>query len=107
MFNGLDLLRDSPQLFRLLERYAKLGASDAEVWQDRLMQMEGLNPKDLVKLHGLLIAFGWVEQNTGHVPTLQAGMVPACYRATALGRRALADVRRGQVDEEGVDRAAA
>jgi hypothetical protein len=50
-----------------------------------------LNLKDLVKLHGLLIAFGWVEQNTGHVPTLQAGMVPACYRATVLGRRALAD----------------
>jgi hypothetical protein len=45
MFNGLDLLRDSPLLFRLLEHYAKLGATDAEVWQDRLMQMRASTPR--------------------------------------------------------------
>ena len=37
-----------------------------EVWQDRLMEMEGAAAKELTQLHGELIAFAWIEQNTGN-----------------------------------------
>jgi len=51
------------------------------------MEMEGVEVRDLVKLHGLLIAFGWLEQNLGHVPVIRSGAVPCCSRVTAAGVR--------------------
>ena len=80
MFDELERLRSCPSLQRLLLHYAGLGAVDGEAWQDRLMQLADALPKDLVKWHGELLAFGWVEQNTGLTPT--------CYRVTLQGLRA-------------------
>jgi hypothetical protein len=47
------------------------------------------------------LAFGWVEQNTGVMPSLQPGAVLGCYRVTSAGLRALrrAEVAR-ETDEE-------
>ena len=84
MFDELDRLRANPHLVQLLSHYGKLGEANREAWQSRLMGMEGIEPSELTKLHGLLLAFAWVEQNTGHVPV--------CYRVTLAGQRALRQI---------------
>src|SRR5436305_1306444 len=73
-------LEENPHLLTLLSHYAQMGTEDRVTWRDRLMQMEGVEPKQLSALHGELIAFDWVEQNTGHT-------LSACYRITLNGLR--------------------
>jgi hypothetical protein len=80
MFDELDRLRTNPHLRDLLCHYAHLGAENREAWQGRLMHLEGVEAAALVKLHGELLAFAWVDQNTGQVPI--------CYRITLAGLRA-------------------
>jgi hypothetical protein len=77
----------------LLAHYAEAGATNQEAWQDRVMNLEGIENQDLIRMHGKSIAFGWLEQNTGGVPVLQQGSVPQCYRVTAAGLKALKMVR--------------
>jgi hypothetical protein len=103
MFDELESLRDTPELQRLLGHYAEAGAADPEAWQDRLAHLEGIEPQELVRLHGLLIAFGWLAQNTGNTPAGKPGVLAACYRVTADGVRALrraagARVEGGEAD---------
>jgi hypothetical protein len=99
MFDELDYLRESPDLQRLLGHYAEAGAADREAWQDRLMELEGVEPRELVRLHGLLLVFNWVEQNTGNTSACRSGVVPACYRITAAGLRAT-KLARGPAEGE-------
>jgi hypothetical protein len=89
VFDELDWLREDSELRRLLAYYAEAGAPDREASEDGLMALDGVEARELVRLHGLLIAFGWAEQNTGHTPACQPWAVPACYRATAAGIRGL------------------
>ncbi len=98
MFNELVRLHDMPSLFDLLSHYAALAAPDRQVWQDRRMQQDGCDGREMTRLHGELIAHGWVEQNTGVTPMLGKGEVPACYRVTTAGLRALKQVKTGEVD---------
>jgi hypothetical protein len=97
---GQGALRQSEALGRLLTHYADLGAADREAWQDRRMDLEGVEPRDLVRLHGQLLARGWLEQNTGATPGLKPGVVAACYRVTAAGLRALRQARDGDPEED-------
>ena len=99
MFDELEAFRNSPDLQRLLDHYVQLCADDRELWQDRRMEMEEVEPRALVKLHGLLIAFGWLEQNAGQIPVIRAGAVPSCYRVTAAGVRTAKMVRNGVPEE--------
>ena len=92
MLDDLDRLRSNPTLLTLLVHYADLAGDNRATWQDRVMEMEGVEPSTLVKLHGDLIAFGWIEQNTGQTPVLKPGTVAACYRVTAQGLRAIKQV---------------
>ena len=78
-------LLGSESLLRLLSHYVEWSAPDRQAWHDRLMRLDRCEPRDLSKLHGKLIAFGWLEQNTG--------ILPACYRATRAGVRALEEVQ--------------
>ena len=96
MFDEMDRLRDDNALFALLSHYAALGAPDRQVWQDRLLQLGGVEGKHLVRLHGELLAYGWLEQNTGLTPVLRRGEAPACYRITTGGLRALKQLRAEQ-----------
>jgi hypothetical protein len=89
MLDELQVLQGNEYLSRLLAHYAEAGATNRESWQDRVMNLEGVERQELIKLHGKLIAFGWLEQNTGAVPILQQGAVPQCYRVTGAGLRAL------------------
>jgi hypothetical protein len=93
MIDELDLFRTDMALQRLLGHYAEAGATQPEAWQDRVMHLEGVEPRDLTRLHGQLIAFGWVDQNTGQTPVLKPGVVACCYRATRDGLRILKQVR--------------
>src|SRR5690348_11791773 len=89
MFDEMDRLRESKELHDLLDHYRQLAAPDRQVWQDRRTAMEGVEPRELIQLHGELLAYGWLEQNTGATPTARPGAAPACYRITILGLRAL------------------
>jgi hypothetical protein len=89
MAEDADRLRDEEPLHRLLSHYVDLGAEDRAAWQDRLMELEGLQPPALARLHGELIAYGWLEMNVAAPPALGVGVVPRCYRATEASRRAL------------------
>jgi hypothetical protein len=94
MFDEWERLSDDGRLFALLAHYAQSGASDREAWQDRVMTMAGVEAKALARLHGELIAHGWVEQNTGLTPVLKPGVAAACYRITSAGLRALKQARQ-------------
>ncbi|MBY0525445.1 MAG: hypothetical protein K2R98_18710 [Gemmataceae bacterium] len=98
MFEDLDRLRASEPLRQLLKRYVEV--ADVQAWQDRVMAMDGLKPRDLVDLHGQLLAFDWLEQNTGVVTAGSPGTVAGCYKATAAGRRALQAALDVPVEEE-------
>ena len=89
MLDDIQRLRNSPPLLQLLSHYADQGK---EGWTNRLMHLEGVEPSELVKLHGELIAFSWADQNTGQVP--------CCYRVTASGLKAIQQVNGG-VDDDG------
>ena len=77
-----DFLRDAQALRDLLAHYAALAAPDKQAWHPRRDLRDGENPRGLSRLHGELIAHGWLDQNTGI-------LAPGSYRATRAGMRAL------------------
>ena len=98
MFDELGRLAADQKLKDLLEHYGALGAENRELWQPRLSIVDGVDSFGLSRLFGVLIAFGWIEQNTGG---------PGCsYRITTSGLRALRRVRNGDFDEELLSEAA-
>src|SRR6266849_2390425 len=102
MRDELQLLKGNANLSRLLSHYATAGAADRETWQDRVIELEGADRQGLVKLHGILLAYGWIEQNTGTVSLLQPGLVRQCYRITAAGLKALRTAAgKSDADAEG------
>jgi hypothetical protein len=81
MFDELERLASDPNLKDLLSHYALLGQENRELWHPRLAQLADNDSRSMSRLYGALIAFGWVEQNTGG---------PGCsYRITSTGFRAL------------------
>jgi hypothetical protein len=87
MLDESQRLRENPHLLSLLSHYAQQGTEDRATWRDRLMQMEGIEPKQLSVLHGELIAFDWIEQNTGQASPMKDGVLANCYRITLNGLR--------------------
>jgi hypothetical protein len=87
MFDESQRLQENPHLLALLSHYAQQGAEDRTTWRDRVMQMEAVEPKQLSALHGELIAFDWIEQNTGQASALMDGVLANCYRITLNGLR--------------------
>jgi len=63
------------------------------------MELEGTDDKHLTTLHGELIAFDWIEQNTGHA-IYKDGRLSACYRITQQGFRAFRRLHGIVVAEE-------
>jgi hypothetical protein len=100
MFDELERLKDTVALQHLLAHYAQAGVVDRERWQDRLMRWEGVEAKELVKLHGELIAYGWVEQNLGTSSSAKPGVLAGCYRVTAAGLRAWQHAQYGPAEED-------
>ncbi len=98
MFDEMDRLRDVKELQGLLLHYRDLGVLDRSAWQDRVCACEGVEPRELVRLHGELIAYGWIEQNTEIVPGAARGTAPGCYRITTAGIRALKQLVTEEVE---------
>jgi hypothetical protein len=100
MFDEWERLSATTALQELLGHYAQAGAMDRERWQDRRMQLAGVEAKDLTTLHGELLAYGWVEQNTGHTASAEPGVVACCYRVTPAGLRAWQHTQRGPAGKD-------
>ena len=64
------------------------------------MQMEGVEAKQLSALHGELIAFDWIEQNTGQASPLTDGILANCYRITLHGLREFGRLQGVEVNEK-------
>jgi hypothetical protein len=93
MFDDALRLRENPHLLALLSHYAQQGTEDRTTWRARLMQMDGVERSQLSTLHGELIAFDWIEQNTGQT-------LAACYRITLNGLREYRRIHGVEVVEE-------
>ncbi len=87
MFDFSVSLRENAPLLALLSHYAQGVAEDRTTWQARLMQMEGIDSKQLTSLQGDLIAFNGIEPNAGQTILCQDGTAAACYRITHCGLR--------------------
>lgn len=101
MIDELDRLRHSAELQELLQYYADLGRADRQIWHDRLPAIGATQGKELTRLYGELLAFGWVEQNTGVTPFASPDRVPQCYRVTTAGQRALRLTRTEEYETAG------
>ena len=93
MFDDSLRLQENPHLLSLLSHYAQQGAEDRATWRHRLMEMEGVEPKQLSTLHGELIAFDWIEQNTGQT-------LSSCYRITLHGLREYSRLQGIEINEK-------
>jgi hypothetical protein len=91
MLENMDRLRNNPQLLQLFNHYARIGEANPEAWHSRLTVMECDGKIDLVKLHGELIAFDFIEQNTGQLPCR--------YRLTRGGLKALREIENSADSE--------
>jgi hypothetical protein len=83
VFDDMQRLRDNPRLTELLSHYIELGNPDRSLWQQRLMEMDGIDSKELSRMHGELIAWDWIEQN----PTTTNRILGSLYRVTLHGIR--------------------
>jgi hypothetical protein len=93
MFDESQRLKENPHLLFLLSHYAQQGAEDRATWRSRLMEMDGVEAKQLSILHGELIAFDWIEQNTGQT-------LSACYRITLNGLREYGRLQGVEINEK-------
>lgn len=100
MFDELERLRTCEVLVRLLNHYAELGQVDRSIWQDRLMELDGVLTAELTRLHGELIAFDWIEMNVGFTTGKRPETVASCYRITLAGVRALKRAQETEGEEE-------
>jgi hypothetical protein len=100
MFDLSERLRANAQLLSLLSHYARLGSEDRAAWRDRVMRMDGATPEQLTALHGELIAFDGIEQNTGNAVLLPDGTLSACYRVTQNGLREFCRLSGVEVGED-------
>lgn len=90
MITSLSEIKSNPKLGRLLLAYAELKKAqpDAE-WHDRIMELTDVTSDELNRLHGLLLASGWIETRVHGDSFRQAGRLEACYRLTSDGAAAL------------------
>jgi hypothetical protein len=99
MLDEMDRLRSCDDLLQLLAHYDALGKDDRNIWHDRLHEFAGHHGRDLARLYGELIAFGWLEQNTGVTPILEPGRLSGCYRINSAGQKALKQIKKEMREE--------
>lgn len=87
MLDEMDSLQTNPALNLLLSHYANLASPDRDAWHPRLSSLDGFEPREMTKLHGDLLALGWIEWTSGQSARKLGEGMP-CYRVTADGLRA-------------------
>ncbi len=95
MLDDVECLRTNSPLLQLLKHYTDRAQPNPELWQDRVFALKGVESTDLTKLHGDLLANGWIEW------AFSTERPSACYRVSSEGVRALRLVDGdGKVDFE-------
>jgi hypothetical protein len=90
MIGSLEILCDNEALHTLLTRYRQLRKQNPGAeWNDRVMELPETPPAALSKLHGTLLALGWIETRVSWEAFETPGKLTACYRITNDGLRAL------------------
>jgi hypothetical protein len=103
MMTSIESLKADPKLHALLTCYAQLKRKNPDVeWHDRVMELPGCDPAELHRLHGLLLASGWIETRVHGDSFRTAGKLVSCYRVTTDGSAILRFAGPGGVipDEE-------
>jgi hypothetical protein len=95
----VSLREKSPPLLALLSHYAQAAAEDRTMWQPRLMQMDGIDSKQLTSLHGDLIAHNGIEPNAGQIIFCQDGIPSPSYRITHCGLREYRRIQGIEIEE--------
>lgn len=89
----IDTLRDNEPLLALLTAYAELKARQPDRdWHDRQGQFRDLPARELSRLHGMLLANGWIESRVHADAFHPAGRVADVYRVTHDGIRTLREL---------------
>lgn len=91
MSHAAYTILDSNQNLRLLlMQYRKQREQfpDAE-WHDRVMELGGVNVTELSRLHGVLLAQGWLDINVSREAFSVPGRLAHCYKVTREGLQAL------------------
>ena len=65
---------------------ARLVTEESESLTVKNQEMEGIDRRELSKLHGELIAFDWIEQNSGR-DSKTGNILASLYRITSQGVR--------------------
>jgi hypothetical protein len=81
------LFRNDPRVYKVLGHYDCPGAAGLPAWKERLTALPGVETCELSRLHGLLLAYGWLVQ--GPALGSDGRCLSACYRMTPAGQRAL------------------
>jgi hypothetical protein len=102
MINELERLSQSVPLQLLLSHYAEAGVTTPGEWQERARQLERVEVRLLAKLHGELLAYEWIEQNTHQTIHGRASATRCCYRVTEAGMLALKQVLTGLAEADDV-----
>lgn len=87
MFEEMERLRECAALAGLLTHYGRLSEADRDAWHPRRNKWDGADAKELSKLHGELIAYGWLD-----LAVARSGAAAGGYRITVEGRRALREI---------------
>ena len=91
---SMDLIKN------LLMRYYRPSSEERSVWQARVMELEGATSNEITKMHGELIAQGWIEQNLETILGRDGGsFLQSSYRITPSGVRTTKGLQESLAEE--------
>lgn len=91
---GTDLIKN------LLMRYYKPSADERLIWQARVMELDGATSNEITKMHGELLAQGWIEQNLESILCKESGsFLHSSYRITSSGVRTTKGLQESLAEE--------
>lgn len=90
MLSSLETLRDDLPMRSLLTEYRHQHFQKPEVeWHHRVMALPRVEPERMSRLHGYLLASGWIDTRVELTSFSAAGEVLSSYRITREGTTAL------------------
>ncbi|MFZ9792714.1 MAG: hypothetical protein ACO3GX_09980 [Gemmataceae bacterium] len=91
---SMDLIKS------LLMRYYRPSSEERSAWQARVMELEGATSNEITKMHGELIAQGWIEQNLETILGRDGGsFLQSSYRITPSGVRTTKGLQESLAEE--------
>jgi hypothetical protein len=90
MLGSLEPLCEDGPVRQLLSIYRRMKEKvPADEWYDRLTEMPGVEPTDLSRHYGLLLANGWLDVRIAKESLRSGGGVKQAYQITRDGLKAL------------------